>query len=67
MIYICMVKKLSESEAMEEIFNSHILSASERTMKSRYNRGLLSKKAVDQILLDNGFEVVQEKLYSKKV
>ena len=51
---------------MEEIFGSHTLTAPERVIKSRYNKGTLSKKAIDQILLENGFEVIQEKLYTKK-
>ncbi len=60
------MKNYKEQEAMEEIFNSRILSSAERVIKGRYNNGTLSKKAIDKILLENGFEIIQEQLYSKK-
>jgi hypothetical protein len=34
--------------------------------KHRFIKGELSQKLVDDIILTNGFEVIQEKLYMKK-
>ena len=66
LFYLCEVKNYQEKEAMDEIFSSHILSSSERVMKNRYIKGTLSQKSVDKILFENGFQVIQEKLYTKK-
>ena len=58
--------KLTEKDAMDQVFNSKTLTPSERVDKSRYTKGTLSQKAIDRILLDNGFRIIQEKLYTKQ-
>ncbi len=60
------MKNYKEKEAMDEIFGSKVLSATERMHKNRYIKGILSQKSVDKILFENGFEIMQEKLYKKK-
>lgn len=59
------MSKFTEKEAMEYIFKSKTLTAIERVFKSRYNQNAISKKAIDEFLLTNGFEIAQEKLYTK--
>jgi hypothetical protein len=60
------MKNYEEKEAMDEIFNSKVLTSAERMNKNRYAKGTLSKKAIDKILIENNFQILQEKLYIKK-
>ena len=58
--------KLTEKDAMDQVFNSKTLTPSERVDKSRYTKGSISQKDIARILLDNGFRIIQEKLYTKQ-
>jgi len=60
------MKNFTEQEALDELFNSRKLTAIERTNKSRWLKGKLSQKVIEQILTANGFNCIQEKLYVKQ-
>ncbi len=57
--------KFTETEALDEIFNSKELTASQRVNKSRWLSGKLSQKLIDAIIKENGYNCIQEKLYTK--
>lgn len=59
------MKVYSEKEALDEIFSSKHLSASLRTSKTRYIRGTLSTKRIQEILKIHNFVIQQETLYKK--
>lgn len=61
------MKKYSEKEALTEIFynNTIPLSSNMLVYKHRYSQNKLSQKAINQILTDNNFVVIQPTLYQK--
>lgn len=57
---------LTETEAMQEIFNKQRLSSTMRTFKRRYKLGILSQKSVNYLLQENNYTVIQPILYKLK-
>jgi hypothetical protein len=60
------MKEYTQADALTEIFDQPRLTAKMNVYKHRFIKGELSQKLVDDIILTNGFEVIQEKLYMKK-
>lgn len=60
------MEKFTQDEALKEIFGSKSLSKNMNVYKHRFKKGKLSQKAIDEILKDNNFVVIQETLYIKK-
>lgn len=61
------MKQFTQEQAINEVFNSKSLSAKMITYRHRYKKGKLSQKAIEDILKNNNFVVVQESLYSKEM
>jgi len=59
------MKEYSQIDALTEIFNQPYLTAKMNVYKHRFIKGELSQKLVDDILLSNGFKVIQERIYTK--
>jgi hypothetical protein len=59
------MEQFTQEEALKEIFSSKELSAKMTVYKHRYKNGKLAQKAIDEILKDNNFVVIQETLYVK--
>lgn len=59
------MEQFTQEEALKEIFGSKNLSAQMTVYKHRYIKGKLAQKAIDKILKDNSFVVIQETLYVK--
>ena len=59
------MKEYTQQEALVDIFKGKGLSKTMNVYRHRYSKGVLSQKAIDDILLVNGFEVVKEKIYIK--
>lgn len=59
------MKSYTEKEALDEIFSLKHLSPLLRTNKTRYMRGTLSPKRIQEILKLHNFVVAQETLYKK--
>ena len=69
LFYICIgMEKFTQEQAIQEIFNNNEtpLTPLMLVQKHRYKNGTLSQKAIDAILKENGYEVIQEALYTKK-
>lgn len=60
------MKQLTRDEALNEVFNTSPITPRIAVHKFRHSQGKLSQKAIDEILKDNNFVVVQETLYIKK-
>ena len=61
-----MEKHFTQEQAMEEIFAQNNMSAKMITYRSRYKNGKLAQKAIDEILSQNNFVVINPTLYIKK-
>jgi hypothetical protein len=63
------MKKYTQNECLNEIFynNSEPLSNRMLVSKHRYKNKTLSQKAIDEILIENGYTIIQEALYAKKL
>lgn len=59
------MENFTQREALTEIFKEKNLDAKTRVSKSRYQNDELSQKSIDKILEENGFQIVQEKLYAR--
>lgn len=60
-------QEYTQTQALEEIFNNNKepLPSKLVVYKHRYKKGLLAQKAIDEILEQYGFKVIQETLYVK--
>ena len=59
------MKQYSQDDALLEIFNQKLLTRTMNVYKHRYAKDELSQKCIDEILLSNGFKIIQEKIYTK--
>lgn len=57
----------TEREVIQKILfeNEKPLSAKLATYKSRYSKGKLKQKAINEIILSHGYKIAQEALYVK--
>jgi hypothetical protein len=60
------MENYTQNEALMTIFKEKNLNAKTRVSKSRYSNNELSQKSIDKILIENGFQIVQEKLYARQ-
>lgn len=61
------MKKYTCEDALKEVFKMKDLPMKIRVYKHRYTNGKLAQKAIDEILEEYGFEVIQPTLYRKKL
>lgn len=59
------MERFTQDEALKDIFGSKSLSKTMVVYKHRFKVGKLSQKAIDEILKDNNFIVIQTTLYIK--
>jgi len=59
------MERFTQEEALKEVFSSKKLSAKVAVYKHRYVNGKLAQKAIDEILKDNNFIVIQKTIYIK--
>jgi len=55
------MENYTQNAALMTIFKEKNLNAKTRVSKSRYSNNELSQKSIDKILIENGFQIVQEK------
>jgi len=65
-LHLYPMTQFTEQEALDIIFNKKDLTAKDRVNKSRWLKGKLSQKVIEQILVRDGFNCIQEKLYVKQ-
>lgn len=59
------MKRFTEEEALKEIFSVKKLSPKMGVYKFRWKNGELAQKAIDEILKENNFIVIQKTVYIK--
>ena len=59
------MERFTQDEALKEIFGVKHLTPKMSVYKYRWKKGDLAQKAIDEILKDNNFIVIQTTLYIK--